>query len=95
MTPKELRVFSANLRRMSAFEVREETLSSVQPDAVKRAMAVTELERRRQARAPATLARPARFPILSLVLFIAGGAVACWAIFLTLSIPANLVAPSG
>lgn len=52
MPAKEHQDFASELRRMDAVEVRENTNSANQPGAVKRAMAVTELERRRQARAP-------------------------------------------
>jgi hypothetical protein len=54
MTPKEHKAFVSELRQMSAYDVRENTKPSVQPVSLKRAMAVTELERRRQARAPDT-----------------------------------------
>ena len=55
MTPKETQAFASELRQISAFEVRENFEPSIQPDPIKRAMAVTELERRRQARAPHTI----------------------------------------
>lgn len=52
MTPKEYRTFASELRQMSAFDVRQNSDPSIQPEPKKRAMAVTELERRRQTRAP-------------------------------------------
>ncbi len=55
MTPKEHQAFASELRQLDAVEVRENTDAAIQPDAVKRAIAVTELERRRQERAPGTL----------------------------------------
>ena len=71
MTPKEHRAFDSELRRLGAFEVRENTKPANQPDSLKRAMAVTELERRRQARAPDTIRDPVTGRTVSLlILFI-------------------------
>ena len=64
MTPKEHHAFASELRRMDAVEVRDNTNADIQPAAVKRAMAVTELERRRQTRAPDTIRNPIRMPLL-------------------------------
>lgn len=58
MTTKEYQPFVDHLRKIDAFEVRENTRPLVQPDPIKRAIAVTELERRRQERAPATIKDP-------------------------------------
>ncbi len=84
MTPKEHRTFDHELRRLSTFEVREHTDRAKQPDSTKRAMAVTELERRRQARAPNTIKDPATGRMMSLlvlfVLVVAAGA-AYWRFF--------------
>ncbi len=54
---------------MDAVEVRENTNPTIQPDATKRAMAVTELERRRQARAPDTLENSILLRAMSLLVF--------------------------
>lgn len=84
MTPKEQRAFLAELRRMSAFEVRENTDPAVQSEPIRRAMAVTELERRRQARAPDTIRDPVTRRMVSLVVFgvlVAAGAAAYWRFF--------------
>jgi hypothetical protein len=84
MTPKEHRAFDLELRRLGAFDVREQTNPDIQPDSFKRAMAVTELERRRQARAPNTIKDPVTGRMLSLlvmlILFAAAGA-AYWRYF--------------
>ena len=67
---------------MSAFEVRENTTPDVQPDPLKRAMAVTELEKRRQARAPDTIKNPMNVPVLFLTLaLVVAGAFAWWKFF--------------
>ena len=84
MTPKEHREFVSTLRRLGTFDVREQTNPKVQPDSIKRAMAVTELERRRQARAPETIKDPVTGRMVSLfVLFILIAAVgaAYWRFF--------------
>lgn len=84
MTPKEHRAYLTALRRMSTFEVRENTDPASQPESIKRAMAVTELERRRQARAPDTIRDPITGRTVSLVLFgvlIAAGSIAVWRFF--------------
>lgn len=79
MTRKEHREFISELRQLGAFEVREQTDPANQPDTIKRAMAVTELERRRQARAPDTIRDPVTgrmvFLLLLCVLIAAAGAV--------------------
>ncbi len=51
MASREYRAFALELRNMSAYDVRQHTETSFETDAAKRAMAVTELERRRQASA--------------------------------------------
>lgn len=84
MTQKEHREFYTALRRMSAFDVRENSDPSVQPDSHKRAMAVTELERRRQARAPDTIRDPVTRRTVSLFflgILVAGVAAAYWRFF--------------
>jgi hypothetical protein len=82
MTPKEHQAFAAELHRMSAFEVRENTTTDVQPDPLKRAMAVTELEKRRQARAPDTIRGPVNATALFLALaFVVAGAFVWWKFF--------------
>ena len=58
MTPEQYRAFNAELKNMTTLEVRQNTEPSHQSDARKRAMAVTELERRRQLRAPDTIKDP-------------------------------------
>ncbi len=76
MTPKEHREFDTELRHLGTFDVRENTDPVKQPDSLKRAMAVTELERRRQARAPHTIRDPITGRIVSLLfLFILIAAV--------------------
>ena len=82
MTPKEHQAFTTELRRMSAFEVREHTTIDVQTDPLKRAMAVTELEKRRQARAPDTIRGPINVPAVFLTLAVlVEGAFAYWKFF--------------
>jgi hypothetical protein len=84
MTPKEHRAFDAELRRLSTFEVRELTDRAIQPDSIRRAMAVTELERRRQARAPETIRDPVTGRTVSLCLLfilIAAVGAAYWRYF--------------
>ena len=84
MTPQEHRAFDAELRRLGTFDVRENTDPANQPDSLKRAMAVTELERRRQARAPHTIRDPVMGRMVSLLfLFILVAAVgaAYWGFF--------------
>ena len=84
MTPKEHRAFDSELRRLGAFEVRENTNPAHQPDSHKRAMAVTELERRRQARAPDTIKDPVSgrtVSLLFLLVVIAAIATAYWHFF--------------
>ena len=82
MATKEQQDFISELHRMSAYEVRENTSPSVQPDALKRAMAVTELEKRRQARAPSTIRSGLRLPVTLLALIIlSAGAVVYWKFF--------------
>jgi hypothetical protein len=84
MTPKEHRAFDSELRRMGAFEVRENTNPANQPDSIKRAMAVTELERRRQARAPDTIRDPVTrrtVSLLFLFILIAAAGAAYWRYF--------------
>ena len=69
---------------MEAFEVRENTDPSIQPNSIKRAMAVTELERRRQARAPDTIRDPVSgrmVSILVLCIVIAAAGAAYWRYF--------------
>ena len=69
---------------MEAFEVRENTNPSIQPNSIKRAMAVTELERRRQARAPDTIREPVNgrmVSILVLGIVIAAAGAAYWRYF--------------
>lgn len=58
MTPKEQQKFASSLRKMTVGNVREHSEPSFQPAPLKRAMAVTELERRRQLRAPDTIKKP-------------------------------------
>ena len=84
MTPKEHRAFDSELRRLGTFEVRENTNPENQPDSIKRAMAVTELERRRQARAPDTIRNPITGRMVSLLFFavlIAAVGAAYWRYF--------------
>ena len=81
MKSYEFRAFGTDLRRMNAFEVREETVLSVQPDAKKRAMAVTELERRRQARAPKRLRTPLGLPAKLIPVTVIVAAAAYWLLF--------------
>ena len=84
MTPKDHHAFDLELRRLGAFAVREQTDPAIQPEPIKRAMAVTELERRRQARAPDTIRDPLIGRMLSLlVLFIviAAAGAAYWRYF--------------
>ncbi len=78
MAPKEHQAFASKLRRIDAVEVRENTISTFQPDAAKRAMAVTELERRRQARAPDTIRNPIRISLLLIAFATIVGATAYW-----------------
>jgi len=84
MTPKDQRTFDAELRRMAAFDVREQADPTKQSNSVKRAMAVTELERRRQARAPETIRDPLSGRTISLIfvcVLIAGAGAAYWRYF--------------
>ena len=84
MTPTEHRAFESELRRLAAFEVREHTNPANQPDSIKRAMAVTELERRRQARAPETIRNPViglTVSLLFLFIVIAAIGAAYWRYF--------------
>ena len=84
MTPKEHRAFDLELRRLGAYEVREHTDPAIQPDSIKRAMAVTELERRRQARAPETIRDPVTgrtISLLFLCILIAALGAAYWRFF--------------
>jgi len=84
MTPKEHRAFDSELRRMSTFDVRENTDPAHQPNSIKRAMAVTELERRRQARAPDTIRDPVTgrtVSLLFLFILIAAVGAAYWRFF--------------
>ena len=84
MTPKEQRAFDSELRRMAAFDVREQADPTQQADSIKRAMAVTELERRRQARAPETIRDPVSGRTISLIfvaILIAGAGAAYWRYF--------------
>ena len=82
MTPKEHKEYLTELHRMSAFEVRENTTPEIQPDPLKRAMAVTELEKRRQARAPETIKGPINVPAVFLMLaIVVAGAFAWWKFF--------------
>ena len=84
MTRKEQRTFDAELRRMAAFDVREQADPTKQADSIKRAMAVTELERRRQARAPETIRDPVSGRTIALIfvaILIAGAGAAYWRYF--------------
>ena len=84
MTPKEHRAFDSGLRRLGAYEVRENTNPVNQPDSTKRAMAVTELERRRQARAPDTIRDPVTrrtMSVLFLFILVAAVGAAYWRYF--------------
>ena len=79
MTLKEHQAFASELRQLDAVEVRENTDVDVQPDAVKRAMAGTELERRRQERAPGTIKYTSPIRVLSwLILGVLVAAGAYW-----------------
>ena len=80
MTTEEYQPFVAELKNIDAFKVLENTRPIVQPDPIKRALAATELERRRQARAPATINDP-RFGRLVLVSVIGILAVAAYLVF--------------
>ena len=69
---------------MNAFEVREHADPATQPDSIKRAMAVTELEKRRQARAPETIKDPVSGRTISLIfllILVAGLGAAYWRYF--------------
>lgn len=82
MTSKEQKAFLSELHRMSAFEVRENTTPKIQPDPLMRAMAVTELEKRRQARAPDTIKGPINAPMVFFTLaLVVAGAFAWWKFF--------------
>jgi hypothetical protein len=84
MTPKEHRAFDLELRRLGTFDVRENSDPAKQPDSIKRAMAVTELERRRQARAPNTIRDPVTGRTVSLLLLfilVAAAGAAYWRYF--------------
>lgn len=64
---------------MGTYEVRQNTYKSFQFDAAKRTMAVTELERRRQARAPDTIKDPKfRRIVILITVVIAAVAAAYW-----------------
>ena len=78
MTTKEHQAFASELRLMHTGEVRENINAAIQPDAAKRAMAVTELERRRQARAPNTIRNPIRMYLLLIAFAGIVGATAYW-----------------
>ncbi len=78
MTTKEHQAFASELRLMHTGEVRENINSDIQPDAAKLAMAVTELERRRQARAPDTIRNPIRMFLLLIAFFGIIAATAYW-----------------
>ncbi len=79
MTTKEHRTFTSELRKMGTYEVRQNTYKSFQIDAAKRTIAVTELERRRQARAPDTIKAPkSRRMVILITVVIAAAAVAYW-----------------
>ena len=86
MNPKEQHTFASELRRMTEFEVRENSKPSIQRDPIKRAIAVTELERRRQTRAPKTtkdpiLGRTGSLIFLTVVIALAVAAAAYWKFF--------------
>ena len=49
MTPKEYRAFAAALKKVDINDVRESADPALEPDAIKRDIAITELERREQA----------------------------------------------
>jgi hypothetical protein len=86
MTPKEKRAFLSELRQMGTFEVREQTTPAVQADSHKRAMAITELERRRQARAPETIRDPISGRMISLIfliILVVGLGAAYWRYYYT------------
>ena len=81
MTPKEQRAYDSELRKLGTFDVREQTTPAVQSDSRKRAMAVTELERRRQARAPETIRDPISgraISLIFLIILVAGLGAAYW-----------------
>ena len=78
MADKDHQTYDAELRKMSAYDVRENSEPSVQPDPIKRAMAVTELERRRQARAPSTIKDPITGRAVGMIVL---GAVIAAAVF--------------
>jgi hypothetical protein len=82
MTPKEHKKFASGLRKMDIVTVREHADPSFQPEAQKRAMAATELERRRQEKAPEAI----RDPIAPRLIFtggilVAGLVAAYWGFF--------------
>lgn len=82
MTPKEQKEYLSELHQMSAYDVREDTSPEIQPDSLKRAMAITELEKRRQARAPDTIRNPINGPAVFLVVAVlVAGAFAWWKFF--------------
>lgn len=82
MTSKEQKAYLTELSRMSAFEVRENTTPEMQPDPMRRAMAVTELEKRRQARAPDTIKGPISVAAVFFALAVlVAGAIAYWTFF--------------
>lgn len=79
MTSKEHLAFALELRKLDTYEVRQHTDVSIQSDAAKRTMAVTELERRRQGRGPHTIKNPIAVPIVILIIvLIAAAAAAYW-----------------
>ena len=81
MATKENQPFITELRGMTSIEVRENTTPSIQPEPAKRAMATTELERRRQERAPDSIKDPMIGPgvfLLLLTLAIAIAIAAYW-----------------
>lgn len=49
MTPKEYRVFADALKKVDIKDVRESADPALEPNAIKRDIAITELERREQA----------------------------------------------
>ena len=76
MTPPERKAFSSQLRRSGSAEVRQNTNATFQPDATKRSMAVTELERRRQADAREINSNPLRLLLLLIAFSTIVGATA-------------------
>ena len=79
MTPKEYRAFAKALKKVDMIDVRECADPALEPDAIKRDIAITELERRRLAiernnNQGAIIARP--FFWIVVVVLVAG--VAIW-----------------